>query len=514
MNDEGRVTGGDSGDEVAPVAEAIGVSRRYGGVLALDNMDFSVGQGEVRALLGANGAGKSTLIRMLSGADRPDSGQVRIGGVPLAGRGVRAASQHGVAVVYQELSSIPSLSVAENLFLGSWPMRHGIINSKKMRDDATAVLSRLGSSLDPNIEVQSLSLAERQIVEIARAIRERPRLLILDEPTSALPADEVTSVLEVIRRISQTGVSVIYVSHRMDEIQRIADTVTVMRDGHHVKTMRVVDTTTEEIAQLMLGDGVRTALDAVPVGPESLVGNVVLAVDHLRVPPKVADVSLELHRGEVLGLAGLLGSGRTELLHALAGFHTAATGGISVNGVDVRHPTPRRMRELGIGLTPEDRKMEGIVPEFGIDENIVMSSYEKVSQRRVVLARLTARAAGRIRQRLSIKAVDLSEPITTLSGGSQQKVVIGRWLHAGSQILLLDEPTRGVDIETKTQIYGIVRELAKEGAAVIYVSSEIEELPRVCDRVLVIRSGRIVSEYRAPDIDLAGLMSATMATAD
>lgn len=497
-----------SHSERSVIATTRGVSKRYPGVQALSDVDFEVHAGEVRALLGANGAGKSTLIRMLAGVEAPDSGTVEIAGTRLSG-GVREATALGVATVYQELSLIPFMTVAENLFLGHWPRRAGRIDVAGMERAARQTLLTIGVDIDPGRQVASLTLAEQQIVEIARAVQEEPRLLILDEPTSALAAHEVNLVLEVVRGVSRRGVGVIYVSHRMDEIRQIADTVTVMRDGRHVATTDVRGASTQHIVDLMLGD--RAVEDV--AWQERPHGEVKLRVAGLSLPPKLADVSFEVRAGEILGIAGLLGSGRTELLRAVAGFDRPEHAAIEVNGRKVGRHNPLAIKAMGVGLTPENRKKEGIVAELSIGENIVMSDYRRVSSAGSLVPSRFAAAGNAVRERLSIKAANLDLSIATLSGGNQQKAVIGRWLHAGSDVLLLDEPTRGVDVGSKAQIYDIVRQLAEAGAAVVFTSSELEELPLVCDRVIVLRAGRITAEYRAPNIHTAELLAAAMATA-
>ncbi|MFC4561329.1 sugar ABC transporter ATP-binding protein [Nocardiopsis mangrovi] len=490
------------------VARVRGATKSYPGVTALDRADFEIRAGEVRALLGRNGAGKSTLIRLLSGVETPDEGEIEIGGLPLGQGGIRRAAKLGVGTVYQELSLVPELSAAENLYLGSWPKGGGRIDYGAMRAGAEEVFAELGVAISCDTRVGELPLAQQQLVEIARAFRARPRLLILDEPTSALAAAEAEAVLEAVTRVAASGVGVIYVSHRLDEIRRVADTVTVMRDGAVVETVPVRGATTARIVSLMLGH--EGGEEAAPRRRTAATGAPLLSVRDLAVPPKVESVSFDLHPGEVLGLGGLMGSGRTELLRALAGF-TPSQGTVEVDGAPVGRPTSRAMRRLGVGITPEDRKGEGVVPLLGVSENMVMTWFGGASRAGTVLPSRVSSIGRDLIGRLSIKAARPDTPIVNLSGGNQQKAVIGRWLHAGSRILLLDEPTRGVDVEAKAQIYGIVRELAEQGAAVLFVSSELEELPLVCDRVLALRAGRLQGEFTGDDITLDNIMAAAMA---
>ncbi|QBI53678.1 sugar ABC transporter ATP-binding protein [Streptomonospora litoralis] len=493
----------------AVVATARSVTKTYPGVRALDGADFDVRAGEVRALLGRNGAGKSTLIRVLCGVETPDEGTVEIGGAPLSGGGVRRATELGVGTVHQELSLVPQMTAAENLYLGAWPTTARGIDHAAMRSGAREAFADIGLSIDPDTPVGSLALAQQQLVEIARALRSRPRLLILDEPTSALAAGETDIVLAAVTRVAERGVGVVYVSHRLDEIRRVADTVTVMRDGAVVETAPVRGTTTARIVALMLGGEGDQPLQR-PASGVDRSRTPLLSVRDLAVPPKIDGVSFDVYPGEVLGLAGLLGAGRTEILRALAGF-TPAEGGVAVEGTAVARRTPRAMKRLGVGITPEDRKGEGVVPLLGVAENMVMSRFAGASSAGTVLPSRVSALGRDLVDRFSIKTARPDTPIVNLSGGNQQKAVIGRWLHAGSRILLLDEPTRGVDVEAKAQIYRIIRELADEGAAVVFVSSELEELPLVCDRVLTLRGGRIDGEFTGDDITLDTIMAAAMA---
>ncbi|MFD4193729.1 sugar ABC transporter ATP-binding protein [Amycolatopsis thermoflava] len=497
----------------ANVIEVDGVTKHYPGVQALTDAAMTIREGEIRALLGRNGAGKSTLIRVLSGVERADAGTVTVAGERLGDGGVRRAAELGVSTVHQELSLVAELSVAENLYLGRWPRRGGAVDYAAMRAGARAVFGRLGLDIDPAAPVGELSLAHRQLVEICRAVREQPRLLILDEPTSALAAGEVDIVLDTVTRIADEGVAVLYVSHRLEEIRRIAHSATVMRDGRVVDTVdtaNTADTGTDRIVQLMLGDSA-TAAQRPPAREVDRTGVPALSVRGLSVPPKVLDVSFDVHPGEILGLGGLLGSGRTEVLRAIAGFTPAAAGTIAVDGRDVTRPTPAVMKRLGVGMTPEDRKDEGVVPLLGVDENLVMSEFGTVKSGPAIRPARVRRAARRLIERLSIATAEPETPIVNLSGGNQQKAVIGRWLHAGSRILLLDEPTRGVDVQAKAEIYRLVREVADAGAAVVFVSGELEELPLVCDRVLALRAGRVAGELTGAGLTTDSVLSAAMA---
>ncbi|MGA6205355.1 sugar ABC transporter ATP-binding protein [Nocardia testacea] len=497
-------------DEAAVVVEIEGLTKRYAGVQALTDASVTIRAGEVRALLGRNGAGKSTMIRLLAGVETADRGTIRIGGELLGNGGVRRSTALGIETVYQELSLIPELTVAENMFLGVWPRTAGRIDYDTMYRETAAVLEDLALDIDPLGRVESLPLAEQQLVEICRAVRRKPRLLILDEPTSALAAAEVQVVLRTVAQIAATGVAVVYVSHRLDEIRQVASTATVMRDGRVVETISLEEMSTADIVTLMVG----SAAPAVADRTERVVdrsGTPLLSVRNLVLPPMVREVSLDVHPGEVLGIAGLMGSGRSELLRAVAGFHPISSGSVAVAGTEVRGVSAARMKALGVGMTPEDRKGAGIVPLLGVDENMLISDYRTVSSGPTIVYRRFRAAAADLISRLSIATARMETPIVNLSGGNQQKAVIGRWLHAGSRILLLDEPTRGVDVAAKSQIYRLVRELADGGAAVVFVSGELEELPLVCDRVLALRGGEIAEELTGSEITVAAVLAAAMA---
>lgn len=491
-----------------PIVQARGVSKSYGAVKALQDVDFSISRGEVRALLGKNGAGKSTLIRMFAGVESPDRGTIHVQGRDMANPSIHAAKALGIQTVYQELSLIPHMTVAENLFMGSWPRSRGVIRRADMLKQSRAMLESFDLDLDPRTPVSELSIAEQQLVEIARAVNSSPSLLILDEPTSSLSSREVDRVLNTVTRISNAGVAVIYVSHRLAEIRRIADSATIMRDGRVIDTRPLNDVSTEEVARAMIGD----AESHPPILNYSQEDRpLAVSVRDITVAPKLTGISFEIRSGEVLGIAGLLGSGRTELLQAIAGARPVDSGEIVVFGGAMQNKGSRSTGRLGVGMTPEDRKVDGIIPELGVDENLAMSSWRKVSSLGIIRRRRLTDAAQHLIRALSVRTGSTRTPMRNLSGGNQQKIVIGRLLHASSRVLLLDEPTRGVDVEAKNQIYGLLRRIAQEGAAVVFVSSEIEELHLVSDRVLVLNDGRVTAEYRAPGIDTERLLVAAMA---
>lgn len=486
-----------------------GASKAYGALVALDKVDFSVDAGEVRALLGKNGAGKSTLVRLMSGATQPDQGGIEIAGTPVRLSSPVDALARGVATVHQELTIIPELTVAENIFLGRWAAAsgaRGVIDYRRLNMRAADVLATLGLSINPASKAGNLSIAHRQVVEIARAISEKPRVLILDEPTSSLPHSEVDLLLTIVRRLAKQGIAVIYVSHRMDEIPRIANSITVLRDGRHVATKPLAELPTENVIKLMTGAFQPQRSRRTPAKQNV---EAVLEARDLSTK-KLSDVTFTLHRGEILGLAGLLGSGRTELLRAAFGLDRLTSGTLTIQGAPILRSTPRSMIERGVGLAPEERKREGLVMGMSIAGNLVLSSLDKVSRLGFLSANAEVLRSSEAVKRLSIKIPSLGAPVASLSGGNQQKVVLGKCLGAGVSILLLDEPTRGVDVEAKNQIYSLLRTLADEGMSIIVASSELEELFIMCDRLLVLSQGTVVAERDIGETSLEDTMRLAM----
>lgn len=468
-----------------------GLTKRFGTVTALRAVDFELRRGEVRALLGKNGAGKSTIVNLLSGSLQPDEGTIELDGKVVEWSGPRAAQEGGIAVVHQEFSLVPGLSVAENITLGRWPQKGGFVDKTAVKDLARIALGRLGVEIPLTIEVGLLPLAEQQMVEIAKALVDEPHVLILDEPTSALNTHEVDALIKLIRRLAATGMSIIYVSHRMKEIPLVADTLTVLRDGEEIGTHEVASISSDQVAELISGDAKEATVHP---KHDRTSAPVVLEVQGLTVPHRLNGISFTLHEGEVLGIAGLLGSGRTELLESIFGLRDDAEGEIIVHGTTHGRRHPRKMLDLGVAYTSEDRKGSGIVPLLGIDENLLLSARGRVLPKFWLNAKAEARIVAEAMTSMSVRASSPQQEIGTLSGGNQQKGVIGRALAAKMRILLLDEPTRGVDLHAKAQIYGLIRDLADNGVSSIFVSSELEEIAEVCDRVLVLRDGHIHEE--------------------
>jgi len=493
-----------------PILKAVQINKQYPGVKALDNVDFELQPCEVRALLGKNGAGKSTLVKILSGATTPDSGSIYIKGQLTTFRSPGDAFASGIATVYQEMSLVKGLSVAENILLGRWPHRTilgwSLINQKQVIDQAREALDMMGVHLDPNEITGRLSLPEQQMVEIAKAVSFRPKVLILDEPTSSLPQAEMDHLLVLVRRLAENGVSVIYVSHRLQEIPRVADSLTVLRDGHLIGTILINEATPERIANMMIGgEWTKTLVETHKVSK-----NVRLSVRNLSRKKYLHDVSFDLYEGEVLGIAGLLGSGRTELLRAIFGADPVDSGTISVNGKEIAHLSPTKMKAMGIGLTPEDRKAQGLVLVMSIDDNLTLSCLERVSNYQVISQQSKRKLAKEMVEALSIQTPNLDVKALSLSGGNQQKMVIGKWLNSQVKVLLMDEPTRGIDIHTKEQVYKLVRDLAQQGISVIFVSSEIDEVLTVADRIIILNQGRIVAEKLSHEANLEDVLALSM----
>ena len=496
---------------IQPLLSLTGIEKAYPGVRALAGVDFSLEAGEVRALLGKNGAGKSTLVKVLSGAIQPDAGSLRLHGQPVRLGGPSDALAHGIATVYQETSLVPGLSAAENISLGRWPTRRGpgvrVVDRARTLDTARAALEELGVELPLDLPVGQLSTPQQQLVEIAKAVSFRPKVLILDEPTSALPSHEVEVLLGLVRRLAERGVAIIYVSHRLQEIPRIAHSVTVLRDGREVGSLlTTAQATPAVIANLMVGGVHESGTDAAPQPREQ----VVLAVRNLRLRGRLEDVSFELRQGEVLGLAGLLGSGRSEVLRAIFGLEALDGGSVLVDGVEIHDRTPARMKRLGLGLTPENRKREGLVMGMSVMHNLSLASLGRVSRSGVLNAAAEERLTGASMAELSVAGAGLRVAAGSLSGGNQQKIVIGKWLNAQVRVLLMDEPTQGVDIQAKEQVYGLIRALARQGVATVFVSSELEELFKVCGRILVLNGGRVSADLDVRETDHARVLALSM----
>jgi rhamnose transport system ATP-binding protein len=476
-----------------PLLALAGLSKAFAGVRVLSDVSFDVRPGEVHALLGENGAGKSTLIKTIAGVHKPDGGTMTVEGRPVALASPRDAQDLGIAVVYQELLLFPELTVAENIFLGHAPRNGwGGLDWAAMRRGARALLDSLDShELSVDTAVGSLSVANRQRVEIAKALSRNAKLLIMDEPTAALAEADVVRLMDVVRKLRSRGVAIIYVSHRMPEIFALADRVTVLRDGKHVGTKPIGEVTEASLVAMMVGREIAHLFPKV----EAERGEVLLELRNVSFGSRVRDVSLQLRAGEILGIAGLVGSGRTELALTIFGITPATSGQILVGGKPVVIDSPRKARDLGLAYVPEDRGQQGLVKPMTVRENASMAILDRIASGSVIDRRQeTARARDAI-SRFGIRTRGPEQVVGQLSGGNQQKVVLAKWLGAEPRILIMDEPTRGIDVGAKSEIHALMGRLAQRGLAILMISSELPEVLGMSDRVLVVSGGRIVAQF-------------------
>ncbi len=488
-----------------------GITKAYLGVHALKGVDLKVGEGSIHALAGQNGAGKSTLVKILSGAETPDGGTISVGGASLRFRNPQDAQDAGVQTIYQELSLVPQLTVAENVLLGGLPRKaFPGVDWATMRSLAREAIERVGFTIDVREIVGNLSVAEQQAVELAKAIHKQARVLLLDEPTSTLPPPDVRRLFEVLKSLANQGVTMLYVSHRMEELYDLCDEVSVLRDGRLAQTFPISTSKPGDVVSAMIGKELENSLvDAalhggrVPrLGPGPS-DEVLMSVQGLTEEGKFQDVSFELHAGEVLGISGLVGSGQSELASALAGARPGATGTVLIDGRPASLTSPREAIRAGIGLLPQDRKAQGFVPDMSVAGNITLASLPMFSRLGVRNERQEAAAARGLVERLGMKVSSVAQPMKTLSGGTQQKAILARWLVRSARVLVCDEPTRGVDVGAKEDIYELLRDFAAGGGTVILASSEISEAV-MCDRVLVLAAGRLVGVLEHDDIDPRG----------
>ncbi len=473
------------------VLEVRGLVKEFPGVKALQGVDLDVRAGEVHCLLGPNGAGKSTLIKCVSGAVEPTAGDISFAGEPLPAGDPKASLQRGVATIYQELDLVEDLSVAESIFLAHEPRRGPLLDRAKMARDATALLTRLGhDAIPPRAKVRALRPAAQQIVSIARALSHEVRLLIMDEPSAILDEGEIETLFDVVRRLTAEGVGVIYISHRLDEIRRIGDRVTVLADGRTTATGIPADTPTDELVAHMIGRRVEQMYPDRPQGGD----DVLLEARNLRRLPEVRGVSLQVRRGEVVGLGGLVGSGRSEVLHLIYGLETPDEGEVLIEGRPLPPGRPGAAIKAGLGLAPEDRKSQGLVLDWSLAKNASLADLGQFERGPLIDVRRERATVRKQLQALSTVPDDPDRLVRLLSGGNQQKVVLARWLLRECRVLLLDEPTRGVDVATKAELYRLIADLAARGLGVLVVSSELEELIGICSRILIMREGEIVAE--------------------
>ena len=476
---------------VSPLVELRGVSKAYGGVHAVQDVSFQVAPASTHALVGENGAGKSTLVKILTGVVQPDAGAVLVDGEERSIHGPSAAHALGIVAMFQDPTVFEDLTVAENVFAGRYP-RHafGAVDWKTMRREASRILGEIGADFAPDAPVRALGVADRQLLEIAKALSSSARLLIMDEPTAALSLQEVDNLFAVVRALHERGVSVIFISHRLEEVTENTDTVTVLRDGRHVATRPTAEVTHAEMIRLMVG----RSLDALFPKEEAEIGEPVLRAAGLTRRGVFSDVSFEVRRGEIVGLAGFVGSGRTEVARCIFGIDKLDAGTLELEGRPFRPRSPRAALKRGLAYLPEDRLRQGLIQPMSIERNATMAVLPELTRGGILRPWRERRLARTFIERLRIKATSPAQVVRSLSGGNQQKVVLSKWLATEPRVLILDEPTHGVDVGTKADVHRTISNLAGQGLAILLISSELPEILGMADRVLVIREGRLVGE--------------------
>jgi rhamnose transport system ATP-binding protein len=495
----------------APIIALRDIGKSFPGVQALKRVQFDVRPGEVHALLGENGAGKSTLIKIMSGVHQPDAGIVQVDGAEVRFDSPFAAQRAGIATIYQELLLFPELSVAENIFMGHAPRTTwGAIDWAAMRRDATALLGSLDiRDLDPGRIVGTLSIGNRQRVEIAKALSQNARVLIMDEPTAALGEHDVVRLFEIVRLLRKRGVGIVYISHRLEEIFLLADRVTVLRDGEYVGTLPVAETDRDMLIQMMVGRRIEQLFPKLP----AKIGAPALELRALACAPLVKPTSLTVRAGEIVGLAGLVGSGRSELAQTIFAVTPADAGEILVDGRRVAVRSPGDAKRAGISYVPEDRGSQGLVRPMSIEHNLTLTALRAVSHGSFLDRRAERRLASDSVRRFGIRASGIGQLVNQLSGGNQQKVVLAKWLATAPRVLILDEPTRGIDVGAKAEIHRLMSELAGQGLAILMISSELPEILGMSDRILVLREGRVAAEFARANATQEALVAAMMSDA-
>jgi ribose transport system ATP-binding protein len=483
--------------------EISGVGKSFPGVRALHDVSFSVGAGEVVAVLGENGAGKSTLMKILAGVQMPDTGSIRLEGAPVQIHSVEEGLSLGIALIHQELNLATNLSIGANLFLGREPVKRGLIDEREIELRSRKLLGRVGLDLDPATLVGDLSIGRQQLVEIAKALSTNARILIMDEPTSSLSQGETERLFEVVKDLRQNGVSILYISHRLGEVVELADRVVVLRDGENAGELARAEINHDRMVSLMVGRDLAQFYAHQPHPP----GEVVLSVSGLRTPAHPSHgIDFELRAGEIVGMAGLVGAGRTELLETLFGITPAVGGTVIVEGVPRTLLNPRAAIAAGMALVPEDRKQQGLILEMAVADNISLASISRDQRAGFLNFAAERRITEEMTERMRIKTPSSRQIVRFLSGGNQQKVVLGKWLAMKPRILFLDEPTRGIDIGAKREIYALMEDLAKQGVAILFVSSELEEVIGMSDRALVMHEGRLAGALKREELGEESIM--------
>jgi rhamnose transport system ATP-binding protein len=489
----------------APVISLEHAQKSFGAVHALEDGHIDLFGGQVHGLVGENGAGKSTLVKILAGVYRPDSGQLLIDGEEAIFDNAKQSQEAGIAIIFQEPTLFPDLSVAENIFVGVQPLkRFRRIDGRRMRREAATLFEQLGVGLDPDRLARGLSIADQQLVEIAKALTTNARVIVMDEPTAALAMNEVEQLFRIVETLRARGNAVLFISHRLDEIFAICQRVTVMRDGRHVWTKPIDELTVPSVIRAMVGRDMDALFPKVPTEP----GRVVLKVDRLTREGDFTDVSFVVRSGEIVALAGLVGAGRTEVARAIFGIDRADAGSVEIDGKRLRPGSPSAAMAAGIGLVPEDRRQQGLVMDFSIERNIALASLDTVRRGGLVLRASERTFARDWALRLRLKYAKLTNPVWTLSGGNQQKTVLAKWLGRKPTLLIVDEPTRGIDVGTKAEVHRLLSDLAGQGVAILMISSELPEVLGMADRVVVLFEGRVMREFARADADEDAIMRA------
>ncbi|TCL54607.1 monosaccharide ABC transporter ATP-binding protein (CUT2 family) [Kineothrix alysoides] len=473
------------------IVEVSGVSKGFPGVLALDNVNFNLKAGEVLALLGENGAGKSTLMKILSGIYEKDSGTIKVFGEEVHDMSPKKAQELGVAIIHQELNMCSHLTVAENIFLGREKTKSGILSDKEMEKQAKGILDKLNMDISPDTVVGDLAVSKQQMVEIAKALSTNAKILIMDEPTSALTSKEIDDLFRIIRQLKSEGCAIVYISHRLEELQHIVDRVTILRDGQYITSMDFGDTNLEEIIANMVGREIKEKFPRISCKK----GKKIFEVKNLNAGKMVRDVSFELYEGEIVGIAGLMGAGRTETTRAIFGVDAKESGEIILDGKPITINKPMDAIRAGIVLAPEDRKKDGLCTKLSIRENIALPNLDIICDKLGIVNRkkekvMTQKAVSDLR----IKTPNTEINAGSLSGGNQQKVVVGKWLARNSRVVIFDEPTRGIDVAAKVEIYNLMNELKRQGIGVLFVSSEMPEVMGISDKIIVMCDGKVTGE--------------------
>jgi rhamnose transport system ATP-binding protein len=466
--------------------------KSFGAVRALEDGDIELTGGEVHGLVGENGAGKSTLVKILAGVHRPDAGHLLVAGEEAIFDTAKQSQAAGIAIIFQEPTLFPDLTVAENIFVGAQPLkRFRRIDTRRMRREAAAVFERLGVRLDPDRLARGLSIADQQLVEIAKALTSNARVIVMDEPTAALTTTEVARLFGIVETLRSHGNAILFVSHRLEEIFAICQRVTVMRDGRHVLTKPIEELTTQSIIRAMVGRDMDALFPKLTVDP----GHVVLKVDRLTSEGVFTDISFQVRSGEIVALAGLVGAGRTEVARAIFGIDRWDAGSVEIDGRSLPPGSPTAAMSAGIGLVPEDRRQQGLIMDFSIERNIALASLDGIRRAGLIPRGAERRFAKDWAMRLQLKYGKLTSPVWTLSGGNQQKAVLAKWLARQPKLLIVDEPTRGIDVGTKAEVHRLLSELASQGVAVLMISSELPEVLGMADRVVVLFEGQVMREF-------------------